>query len=55
MDKKGKGSVNHATIITKVTNKMIYYAGHSNNRACMPVTTFFSDYKNGKIHIIRMK
>lgn len=44
----------HATIISKVTDNMIYYAGHSNNRYMEKITNFLNE-NNHFVKICRIK
>lgn len=44
----------HATIISKVTDNMIYYAGHSNNRSMEKITNFLNE-NNHFVKICRIK
>ena len=37
------GKYTHAVIVVKVTKNMIYYAGHTNNRACQSLEKYFED------------
>lgn len=37
------GKYTHAVIVVKVTKNIIYYAGHTNNRACQDLETYFED------------
>ena len=53
-DKDGDGTPDHAGIITKVSDGMVYYSGHTVNRKNEPVSNYFKNYKNGKVYILVM-
>lgn len=51
----GSNGPHHATIISKVDKNMIYYAGHTGSQIRKPISEFFKEYTDAKIHILKIR
>jgi hypothetical protein len=54
-DDNGDGIPDHATMISSVKSTMINYTAHTKPRYDEPLTTFFLQYKSGKVYILTIK
>ena len=53
-DNNDDGDVNHATIVTDVSDNMVFYGAHTEPRFDQEVTTFFKGYPDGRVYYVSL-
>ena len=53
-DNNGDGDINHATIVTKVSDNMVFYGAHTEPRFNQEITLFFDGSPNGRVYYVSL-
>ena len=53
-DKNSDGRPDHVGIISKITDKEIYYAGHTNPQREKKISSYFDGHKKGRVYILHI-